>query len=210
MRIAVINEISAAVRNPDIIAALEGRGHEIINTGMREGITEPELQYIQTSLMTAVLLNIKRVDLVVAGCGTGQGFINAALQYPGVFCGLVTSPLDAWLFAQINDGNCISLALQKGYGWAEGENLKFIFDHYFDAPKGGGYPVARKEPQARSRETLKRVNTITHKPFTEILYDMPEEIIKPAIEFPGFVQTVSEAEIEDSELKAAVKSRFGI
>jgi ribose 5-phosphate isomerase RpiB len=36
MRIAVINETSAADRNADILAALEGRGHEIINAGMRK------------------------------------------------------------------------------------------------------------------------------------------------------------------------------
>ena len=210
MRIAVINEVSAAVRNADIMAALEGRGHEIINAGMQEGITEPELQYIQTSLMAALLLNIKRVDLVVAGCGTGQGFINGVMQYPGVCCGLISDPLDAWLFAQINNGNCISLALHKGYGWAAGENLKFVFDHFFDAPAGGGYPVARKEPQALSREKLKSIGAITHKPFAEILLDMPEEIIKTVREFPGFAQTVSEAEIGDGELSKAVKSRFGL
>ena len=210
MKIAVITEISSASKNSDMVAALEGRGHEIINAGMQEGIKEPELQYIHTSLMAAILLNIKRVDLVVAGCGTGQGFFNGVAQYPGVCCGLITEPLDGWLFAQINDGNCISLALNKGYGWAAGENLRFIFDHFFDAPAGGGYPAARKEPQAMSRERLKRISDITHKPFFEILRDMPEEIIKTIKEFPGFVQTVSEAEIEDGELKAAINGRFGL
>jgi len=34
MRIAVINETSSADRNADILAALEGRGHEIFNVGM--------------------------------------------------------------------------------------------------------------------------------------------------------------------------------
>ena len=210
MRIAVINEVSAAMRNAEIVAALEGRGHEIINAGMKEGITEPELSYIQTSLMAAVLLNIKRVDLVVGGCGTGQGYTIATMQYPGVFCGLIADPLDAWLFAQINNGNCISLALHKGYGWAAGENLKFIFDHFFDAPAGGGYPVARKEPQAMYREMLKSVNAATHKPFSEILLNISEEVIRPVIDFPGFVQTVAEAEIEDADLKAAITSKFGI
>ena len=108
MKIAVINETSAADRNADILAALEGRGHELINPGMRKNGEKPELQYIHTGLMAAILLNLKRVDLVVGGCGTGQGFMNSVMQYPGVFCGHILNPLDAWLFAQINDGNCMS------------------------------------------------------------------------------------------------------
>ena len=210
MRIAVINEVSAASRNADIMAALEGRGHEIINVGMRDGVTEPELQYIHTSLMSALLLNTGRVDLVVGGCGTGQGFVNSVLQYPGISCGVINEPLDGWLFAQINDGNCLSLALNKGYGWAAGENLKFIFDHYFDAPAGGGYPAVRKEPQAFSREKLKSISAITHKPFAEIILDIPEEIIKTIKEFPGFVEILSDAKIADDEILTAVKTRFGL
>ena len=33
MKIAVLNETSAADRNPDILHALEDRGHEMINAG---------------------------------------------------------------------------------------------------------------------------------------------------------------------------------
>ena len=36
MKIAIINETSAADKNRDIIAALEDRGHEIVNAGMTE------------------------------------------------------------------------------------------------------------------------------------------------------------------------------
>jgi ribose 5-phosphate isomerase RpiB len=44
--------------------------------------------------MTAILLNLKRVDFVVGGCGTGQGYLNSAMQYPGVFCGHILNDLD--------------------------------------------------------------------------------------------------------------------
>src|SRR5208337_4343486 len=116
MRIAVINETSAADRNADILHALEGRGHEIVNCGMRKGGEEPELSYIHTGLIAALVLAMGKVDFVVGGCGTGQGFLNAVLAYPGVSCGHILTPLDAWLFARINDGNCVSLALNQGYG----------------------------------------------------------------------------------------------
>ena len=83
----MINETSAADRNADILAALEGRGHEVINAGMKKSGEQPELQYIQTGLMAALLLHLKRVDLVVGGCGTGQGFLNSAMQYPACSAG---------------------------------------------------------------------------------------------------------------------------
>jgi len=126
MKIAVINETSAGDKNKDIIAALDAFDHEIFNVGMRKTGGDPELAYIDTGLLGALLLNTKRVDFVIGGCGTGQGFLNSVMQYPGVFCGHILNPLDAWLFVQINGGNCISLALNQGYGWAGDVNLKFI------------------------------------------------------------------------------------
>jgi len=73
MKIAVINETSAADRNADILTALEGRGHEIINVGMTKSGDTPEMTYIHTGLLSAMLLNLKKVDFVVGGCGTGPG-----------------------------------------------------------------------------------------------------------------------------------------
>ncbi len=126
MKIAIISETSAGDRNPDIISALDGRGHEVFNVGMKKGGTEPQLGYTETGFLTGLLLHTGRVDFVVGGCGTGQGYLDSAMQYPGVFAGLVLDSLDAWLFTQINGGNCLSLALNKGYGWAGDVNLKFI------------------------------------------------------------------------------------
>ena len=65
MKIAVINETSAADKNADILAALDGRGHEIVNVGMTKSGDTPELTYIHTGLLSAMLLNLKKVDLVV-------------------------------------------------------------------------------------------------------------------------------------------------
>ena len=168
MRIAVVNETAAGDKNTDIITALSGRGHEIINVGMKKSGEAPELQYYHTGLMTAILINSKRADLVVGGCGTGQGYFNAAVQYPGVFCGYLNSPLDAWLWNQINGGNCISLCLNQGYGWAGGVNLRLLFDSLFTTERGCGYPEHRKEPQRKSREILAQISNITHLPFSKI------------------------------------------
>ncbi len=186
MKIAVINETSAADKNADIIAALKSRGHDIINAGMTQCGAQPELTYIHTGFMAALLLNAKRVDMVVGGCGTGQGFLNAVMQYPKVVCGHIVTPLDAWLFAQINGGNCISLMLNQGYGWASEQNLKFIFDALFSVESGCGYPEHRKDSQKQSRQLLKSISCMTHKSMAHIVQVLPEEVVNPVLRYPGF------------------------
>jgi len=209
VKIAVINETSAADRNPDILAALQGRDHEIINAGMKKSYDQPELQYIQTGLMSALLLNLKRVDLVVGGCGTGLGYMNSVMQYPGVFCGHILNDLDAWLFAQINAGNCISLALNQGYGWAADVNLRFIFDRYFSVRSGTGYPAHRAEPQAQSRQALEQISLTTHRSMAEILAALPDELLLPALQYPGFKELLNPDSIEDQALKETLLRRYG-
>jgi ribose 5-phosphate isomerase RpiB len=142
-----MNETSAGHRNADILAALEGRGHEVLNVGMTERGARPELSYIHTGLMTAILLHLKLVDFVVGGCGTGQGYLNSVMQYPGVFCGHILNDLDAWLFAHINACSCISLTLNQRNGWAGEVNLRFIFDRLFSSELRAGYPLQRGTPQ---------------------------------------------------------------
>jgi ribose 5-phosphate isomerase RpiB len=204
MKIAVINETSAADKNADILAALEGRGHEIINVGMTEKGAKPELTYIHTGLMAAILLNLNRVDFVVGGCGTGQGFLNSVMQYPNIFCGHIVNSLDAWLFTQINGGNCISLALNQGYGWAGDVNLKFIFDRIFSVERGSGYPPHRRESQKQSRLTLDKMSTLTHRSLTEILVGLPDDIIRPVMEYPGMLPLVNVDSISDDHLKTVL------
>jgi ribose 5-phosphate isomerase RpiB len=185
MRIAIVNETSAADKNADIVRALEGLGHEIVNCGMKKCGEPPELTYIHTGLIAALLLHLGRVDLVVGGCGTGQGFLNSVMRYPGVSCGLLRTPLDAWLFATINGGNCISLALNEGYGWAGDLNLRFLLEKFLVAKPGAGYPEHRRESQARSRQLLGAVSTASHRPFAEILARLPDDVVKPALSYPG-------------------------
>ena len=124
MRVAVVNETSAVDKHPYILTALAGRGLDVVNAGMAQKGEEPELQYIHTGLISALLLAAGRVDMVIGGCGTGQGYMNAVMQYPGITCGHLLTSLDAFLFARINAGNVISLSLNQGWGWAGDENLR--------------------------------------------------------------------------------------
>ena len=209
MKIAVINETSSADKNQDVLTALADRGHEIINAGMTQSGASPEMTYINTGLLSALLLNLKKVDLVVGGCGTGQGYINSALQYPNVFCGLIQSPLDAWLFGQINGGNCISLALNFGYGWAGDINLQFIFDRLFSlAEFGKGYPPHREESQQASRKTLEAVSVSSHKSMAEIVSSLDDSVIKPVLDFPGVKDLLDIDSIKDEAMKKALQNKL--
>ena len=205
MRIAIISETSAADRNRDILAALEGRGHSLVNAGMTQGGSQPELTYIHTGLLTALFLNSGAADFVVGGCGTGQGFLNSAMQYPGVFCGHIVTPLDAWLFTQINGGNCISLMLNQSYGWASDINLRMIFDALFSVDSGIGYPPHRQASQRQSRQLLNQVSRGAHASMAEILERLPEEILQPALSYPALFQNLLFDSLPETPLKAALE-----
>jgi ribose 5-phosphate isomerase RpiB len=207
VKIAVVTEVSTREKNASVLSALENRGHEVFNLGMKGITEEPELTYIQTGFLGAVLLGGGCVDMVVGGCGTGQGFLNSVLQYPGVCCGLIESPLDAWLFAQINGGNCISLALNKGFGWAGDVNLKFIFDRLFSVEWGVGYPAHRKESQQRSRAVLQGLSRLTHVPLPQIVERGEDTVVRPALSFPGIMDFL--AARASLEVRTACQKRSG-
>ena len=195
MRLAVINEVSARAKNADIrIALAEHADIVVYNAGMSATGDEPELTYLQTGLMAALLLNLGACDFVVGGCGTGQGFLNSVLQYPNVVCGLLTEPLDAWLFSQINAGNCVSLALNKGYGWAGELNLKLLFRELFRDPPGAGYPPARSESQAQSRVRLSEISRAAHADMPEILRRLDPAVVRPIKQYPVFLELLRNAE----------------
>jgi hypothetical protein len=134
----------------------------------------------------------------------------SASQYPGVLCGHILSPLDAWLFAQINNGNCISLALNQGYGWAGDVNLRHIFDMYFSVELGGGYPPHRKDPQQASRQMLERVNTLTHRTLAEIITALPDEVVLPTLNYPGARELIDAQNVADEALRQALLARYGM
>jgi ribose 5-phosphate isomerase RpiB len=206
MRVAVINEVSAADKNGPIIEALDGLGHEVINAGMQKGEGH-ELSYINTGFMASLLLNAKAVDYVIGGCGTGQGFLISVMQYPGVTCGHILNPLDAWLFTQINGGNCISLALNQGYGWAGDVNLRFIFEKLFSVESGIGYPRHRREPQKASRLLLHNLNSVTHHTMPAIIERLPADVVKPVTAFPGFMEILGSYGDRDTGILEALKKR---
>jgi len=207
VRIAIVSESSSADKNSAIASALDGRGHTIINIGMHGPEALPALNYVHAGIIAGVVLGFGMAELVVGGCGTGQGFAQAAMQFPHVNCGQVACPLDAWLFSQVNGGNCISLRLNQGYGWAGDVNLRMIFDAFFSVERGAGYPAHRREAQKAGREMLARLSGAAHHPIAEILADLPEELLRPVLETPGMASLVDACTIKDGAAREILRGR---
>lgn len=210
MKIAVIIEGSTKHRNADVVKALEDLGHEVINLGMKNIEGEPDLTYLETGFLTALVLNMKAVDFVVGGCGTGQGYMNVVLQFPGTACGLIMDPVESFLFSQVNAGNCISLPLNKGYGGIGGDiNIKYILEKLFNDTYGAGYPEARAKIQINARKRLAKLSEVAHKSMIDILGALKvadAELIKRALGFPGvleFLKTAPKSELKDYVFKLA-------
>ncbi len=204
MRIAIVNEISAAEKNADILKALEGRGLEVLNLGNTRAGDSPELLYTHTGLMSALLLHLKAVDMVIGGCGTGIGYLNSVVQYPGIICGHLLTPLDAFLFARINAGNCVSLALNQGYGWAGDVNLRLMFNELFTTQTATGYPPHRAEPQRQSREMMSVISQGAHRPFAEITRSLPLAFTQWALEFPAYKPVLMDYLYSDPDLESEI------
>lgn len=142
MKIALINENSQAGKNSIIYNSLkkvvDPKGHEVFNYGMYTAEDKAQLTYVQVGLLTAILLNSKAADFVVTGCGTGEGAMLACNSFPNVLCGHIVDPSDAYMFAQINDGNAIAMPYAKGFGWGAELNLEYIFEKLFSGESGQG------------------------------------------------------------------------
>ncbi|MBR5908638.1 MAG: hypothetical protein IKZ66_01560 [Schwartzia sp.] len=74
---------------------------------------------------------------------------------PGVLCGYVPTPKDAFLFAQINNGNAVSLPLGEDYTWSGNENFDKTIEALFSEPFGQGYPKGEAERKRKDTEKLK-------------------------------------------------------
>ena len=212
MRIALINENSQAAKNGIIEKALrkvvEPMGFEVKNYGMYAADDEAQLTYVQNGILAATLLNAGACDYVITGCGTGEGAMLALNSFPGVICGHVETPLDAYTFAQINDGNAIALPFARGFGWGGDLNLEYIFEKLFCEPAGGGYPKERAVPEQRNKKILDQVKLVTYKTMEEILPALDQELVKGAFAGKNFKEYFF-ADATNESLKAVVKDIIG-
>lgn len=184
MKIALINENSQAAKNAVIYNALktvvEPMGHEVVNYGMYTAEDAAQLTYVQNGILAAVLLNSGAADFVVTGCGTGEGAMLALNSFPGVICGHIETPLDAYTFSQINAGNAVALPYALGFGWGGDLNLQYIFEKLFAEEPGGGYPKERVVPEQRNKKILDTVRKEAFRSLPDILKDLDPDLVKGA------------------------------
>lgn len=184
MKIALMNEFSQASKNVIVLKELQDvageQGHEVFNTGMSDD-NDHYLTYIHLGIMGSLLLNSRAVDFVVSGCGTGQGALMSLNAYPGVFCGYCIDPADAFLFAQINNGNALAIPFAKGFGWGAELNIRYMFEKAFTGVKGQGYPPERKESQVRNAGILTQVKEAAGKNYLDGLKALDPELVKTAV-----------------------------
>ncbi len=185
MKIALIIENSQAAKSEIVYDALkevaEPLGHSVFHYGMYGPEDNASLTYVMNGILAGILINSKAADFVVTGCGTGMGSNLACNSMPGVFCGLVTGPTDAFLFGQINDGNAISMPYAMGFGWAAELNLKDCYQKLFEGETGLGYPKERAEIMAQNRNILKDVKAAACHDMVTVLKALDQDLVKAAV-----------------------------
>ncbi|MBQ4427617.1 MAG: RpiB/LacA/LacB family sugar-phosphate isomerase [Oscillospiraceae bacterium] len=209
MRIALINENSQAAKNELICATLkkvvEPLGHTVDNYGMYSSDDENQLTYVQNGLLASILLNTGAADYVVTGCGTGEGAMLACNSFPGVLCGHLADPMDGYLFAQINDGNCVAIPFAKDFGWGAELKLELMLHELFAYGSGNGYPKERVVPEQRNKKILDGVKAKTYRPLIDILRDLDPEFVKGTISGAHFDELFY-PNCRDAEIAAFLKS----
>ena len=209
MRIALINENSQAAKNALILEALRGvvepMGHTVDDYGMYTAEDKAQLTYVQAGILGAILLNSGAADYVVTGCGTGEGAMLAMNSFPGVICGHVEDPVDAYTFAHVNDGNAVALPFAKGFGWVGELNLTYIFEKLFGFGHGQGYPKERVVPEQRNKKILDAVRAKTLRPLVDCLKDIDPELVRGAVAGEHFAELFF-ASCKDEEIAAYVKT----
>lgn len=195
MKIGVIQATSQAEKNKLLYrctrAAAEKHGYKTVNFGCYEN-ESPRFSYIEVAVMISMLLSSKAVDFIVTGCSSGQGMMLACNSLPGILCGYVQNPQDAFLFGRINDGNAVSIPLGLNFGWAGEINLQCTLEKLFDGPFGTGYPPKDADRKKQDTLLLKKINALVKRNASDVLEELDEALIHKALQKENVVEHILE------------------
>lgn len=181
MKIGVIQASSQKEKNNLIYEcvkdSVKDKGYEVINFGVFKD-EEENYSYIEIAMCISMLLESKAVDFIVTGCSSGQGMMLACNSLPGILCGYIENPSDAYLFGRINDGNAVSFPLGLNFGWAGEINLQCTLNKLFDEPFGTGYPKKDAERKMKDTRLLKQLNNIAKRSLIEVLTEVDKDFLK--------------------------------
>jgi len=191
MRIGVIQAGSQAEKNSLLYETVKKYASyaDVINFGCFPDEKE-NYSYIEISILIGILLGSEAVDLVVTGCSSGQGMMLSCNNMPGVLCGYIPTPQDAFLFAQINDGNCVSVPLGEEYTWQGEENLEKTIEKLFSEPFGQGYPKSEAERKLKDTKLLKDIRKRSQVSLIELLNSLEPDLIKKILKKKDVVDFV--------------------
>ena len=204
MRIGIIQASSQREKNPALYRctcralAQNGRGDTVVNYGVFPE-EDAAFSYVETAVCISLLLCSGAADFIVTGCSSGQGMMLACNSLPGVLCGFVQTPQDAYLFGRINGGNAASLPLGLNYGWLGEINLQCTLDKLFDGAFGCGYPPEEAERKRRDTEALKRINAVTKRALTETLAQYDQNLVQKALRWESVQEYVRQYGIHPVE-----------
>ena len=205
MIIAVIQAGSQSGKNELIYSTVKkyAPDAEVINFGCTED-EKNKFSYLEISILVGLLLSSKAVDFVVTGCSSGQGMMLACNNMPGVLCGYIPTPQDAYLFAQINDGNAVSLPLGEEYTWAGEENFEKTIAKLFSEPFGQGYPKSEAERKLEDTKLLKRIRNNSQVSMIELLTAIEKPLLDKVLRKIDVVEYIIENG-KDEEIKSFLK-----
>lgn len=178
MTIGVIQASSQAQKNSLLFNTVKRYAPDsvVVNFGCKEN-EEEKYSYIEISLLTGLLLASGSVDFIVTGCSSGQGMMLACNNMPGVLCGYAPSPMDAYLFAQINNGNAISVPLGEDYTYTGIDNLERTIEKLFSKPFGQGYPKGQEERKLKDTSLLKNIREKSQVRTIELMQSLDTVIV---------------------------------
>ena len=208
MKIAVIQASSQAEKNELIYSTVKkyASDADVINFGCTKD-EETKYSYIEISVMVGLLLSSKAVDFVVTGCSSGQGMMLACNNMPGVLCGYIPTPQDAYLFAQINNGNAVSLPLGEEYTWAGAENMDKTLEKLFSEPFGQGYPKSEAARKLEDTKLLKKIREASQVKMTELIENMDKALLDKVLSKTDVVEYILENG-RDEELSLLLKAKL--
>ena len=191
MKIGVIQASSQASKNSLIYNTVRKYAPEaeVINFGCTEEEQE-RYSYIEISLLAGMLLASGAVDFIVTGCSSGQGMMLACNSFPGVLCGYAPTPVDAYLFAQINNGNAVSLPLGEEYSWTGPENFESTIARLFSEPFGQGWPKGDAARKLRDTELLKNIRRNSQRSAAELLQSLDKAVVESILRKKNVIEYI--------------------
>ena len=179
MKIAVVQASSQISKNNMLYSYTKkyAKDDDVINFGCFSD-DEEKYSYIEISILIGMLIDENIVDFVVTGCSSGQGMMLACNSMPGVLCGYAPTPKDAYLFAQINNGNAISLPLGEQYTYSGEKNLEMTLKALFSEPFGGGYPASEAQRKIADSKMVKEIRAKSQRELKELLSEIDPLLIE--------------------------------